>query len=134
MAMHPYGPATHVLDSSAILAVFLDEDGADGVFAAGPDGLVSAVNASEVIAKMSDRGTPPTITSARLDALGLYVAPFGLVQARQAAALRPATRKHNVSFADRACLALGLETQLPILTGDQGWAELGLRADIRLIR
>lgn len=133
-APNPYSPATHVLDTSAILAVFLNEEGADFVRAAGPDGLISAVNWSEVVAKMSDRGSPPALTLGRLEALALHVAPFGRAQARQAGELRRATRERNVSFADRACLSLGIEAGLPVVTGDRDWTDLGLDVELRMIR
>jgi PIN domain nuclease of toxin-antitoxin system len=35
---------------------------------------------------------------------------------------------------DQFCLALAMETELPVLTGEKRWAELGLDIDVRLIR
>ena len=134
MAPNPYSAARHVLDSSAILAMFLGEDGGDVVQAAGPGGLISTVNVSEVIAKMLDRGSPLVLVVERIDALKLKIVSFDLSCAKKAGALRDATRGRNISFADRACLALGLETGRPVLTGDREWAELDLPIDIRLIR
>lgn len=114
--------------------MILGEEGAHIVIAAGPDGLVSAVNLSEVVAKMLDRGATLDLIRERLDRLSLAIAPFDEARARAAGALRDATRRSNVSFADRACLSLGIETGLPVLTGDREWATLELGIDIRLIR
>lgn len=125
---------THVLDASAILALLLDEPGSDFVHRAGPDAIVSAVNLSEVIAKMLDRGSHLALILERLAKFDFRVISFDQVYSQKAAALRDLTRDRNISFADRACLALGLETGLPIFTGDKEWADLDLKADIRLIR
>lgn len=38
------------------------------------------------------------------------------------------------ALADRACLALALDRDLPVLTADRVWTQLGLPLDIRLIR
>lgn len=130
----PFSDLTHVLDTSAILAVFLGERGADLVIAAGRRGLISAVNVSEIIAKMLDRGAPHELIRTRLEKHGLTVAPFDEERAHKAGALRSATRDHNISLADRACIALALESKLPLFTGDTDWAELDLPLDVRLIR
>jgi len=45
-----------------------------------------------------------------------------------------ALSRRKVSFADRVCLGLGLDRQLPVLTGDRAWANLGLPLQIELIR
>ena len=47
-----------VLDSSAVLAVILEEPGADSVEALLPGAKVSAVNLGEVAAKLRDLGMP----------------------------------------------------------------------------
>lgn len=101
---------------------------------AGPGGTVSAVNASEVYAKMLDRGATLELVDEQLAALSIPVVAFDGKRARDAGALRSVTKDNDISFADRACLALGLETGLPILTGDRAWIQLDLGLDIRLIR
>jgi len=114
--------------------VLLKEPGADVVQQAGPDVMVSAVNLSEVIARMLDRGSSLDLVLEKLARFGFDVVPFDERRARMAGALREKTRGKNISFADRACLALGGEIGVPVLTGDQQWATLGLDLDIRLIR
>ena len=47
--------------------------------------------------------------------------PFNEEHALAAASFRPATRKMNVSFADRACLGTAALANLPVLTGDRKW-------------
>jgi ribonuclease VapC len=125
--------ATHVLDASAILALLLAEPGGERVDEAGPTALVSAVNLSEVVAKMRDRGASLDIVLQRLRRFPFTVVSFDRDMAEKAGALRDRTRDSNTSFADRACLAL-LGNGLPVLTGDREWAKLDLGLDIRLIR
>lgn len=114
--------------------MLLNEPGGDVVQQAGPDVVVSAVNLSEVIAKMLDRGSSLDVVLQRLARFAFNVVPFDERRAQMAGALRDKTREGNISFADRACLALGIETGAPVLTGDQEWATLKLDLDIRLIR
>lgn len=123
-----------VLDASAVLASFLDEPGGDVVLAALPDALLSAVNYTETLTRLLDRGVPePELAAAAAD-IAAIVAPFDEEQALLAAKLRPATRGLGLSLGDRACLALALSRGLPALTADRRWAELALGVEIRLLR
>jgi PIN domain nuclease of toxin-antitoxin system len=94
----------------------------------------SAVNFSETLAKMNDRGIDVASCKALLDDLGLVVTPFDEQQAILAASLRLRTRYDDVSLADRICLALALQRNLPLLTADTKWSTLGLAIEIRQIR
>ena len=83
---------------------------------------------------MLDRGASLDLVLQRLRRFPFTVATFDQDMAEKAGALRDRTRDGNVSFADRACLALALENGLPVLTGDREWAKLDLGIEIRLIR
>jgi ribonuclease VapC len=126
--------ATHVVDASALLALVFDEPGADMVLAAGSGGCCSAVNFSEALAKLSDRGVSAEDAEMHLAAVVGKVVVFDEDMARAAAALRARTRHSNVSFADRACLATAMSLGLPVITADRPWADLDVGVDIRLIR
>ena len=125
-----------VLDASAVLAMLHRERGADLVAQAVSDGAsISAVNLSEVIAKLADRSMPANEIREALVPLGLDVASFDADEAFAAGLLRPSTRARGLSFGDRACLALGLRTGLPVLTADRHWADLKIDGiEIELIR
>jgi ribonuclease VapC len=123
-----------VLDASALLALLNDEPGGDRVAAAIPGALVCAVNHSEVVAKLADAGMPETAIRAALDALGLEVIPFGSQLSFRAGLLRPLTRSLGLSLGDRACLALALETGLPVLTAERSWRELELTVEVEVVR
>lgn len=123
-----------VLDASAVLALLKKEPGAEVVRGRLAGSLLSAVNLSEVIAKHLDWGARLEEVTRALAPLPFHVRPFDADQASLSASLRPATRGANFSFADRACLALGLSAGLPVLTADAKWANLDLGVTVELIR
>lgn len=116
----------YVLDASAILAVVFDEAGADAVLALAQRGpLLSAVNWTEVLAKLVDHGLqvdeaiPRLADSGLLDAV--HLVEFDTAQARATAELRQRTRSLGLSLGDRACLALALLRQASAVTTDRAW-------------
>ena len=73
-----------VLDASAVLALLQDERGADAVEDAVDEGaLISAVNLSEVLAKMTDAGATAHEAADLIVSLFVEVEPFGLASARE---------------------------------------------------
>ncbi len=95
---------------------------------------MSAVNLSEVAAKLVDTGMPEKEARAALDGLGLDVVPFDGEQAYGAGFLRPATRRAGLSLGDRACLQLAAQLGAPVLTTDRAWGRLQLGVEVRVIR
>lgn len=124
----------YVLDASAVLADVYDEPGANIVRSAGPGSRLSALNYSEVVSKLVDKGMPPD--QAREFALEFHYAIVELDKdgATEAGLLRQATRRAGLSLGDRVCIALAAQLQLPILTADRSWAQLDLGVEVRLIR
>ena len=129
----PAGPA-HVFDSSALLAILFEEEGAAVAARALSGGIVSAVNASEVVAKLVDLGAGEAEAAASFRAFGLLVRPFDETLAVAAAAMRAATRAHGLSLGDRACLAQAIRERAAVLTADRAWARLDLGVDVTVIR
>jgi PIN domain nuclease of toxin-antitoxin system len=123
-----------VLDASALLALVNQEPGQDMVAELLPRSLVSAVNASELVAKLTDQGMPADEVRDVLAALDLTVISFDEGQGLIAGYLRSVTRHLGLSLGDRACLALGLKTQCPVVTADKAWAKLELSVEIQVIR
>ena len=123
-----------VLDASAILALLNDEPGAAAVAAALEDAVVSAVNLSEVVAKLREVGLSREEADEALGGLGLEVQPFDEAAAWAAGTLRAATRRAGLSLGDRACLALARELGVPALTADAAWLKAATGADVRLVR
>ncbi len=126
-------PTPHVLDASAVLAFLHRERGGDVAARHLVSAVVSTVNWSEVLQKALSRGVAPARVR-QLEMVGLELAQFTPLQAALAADLWFATRSAGLSLADRACLALGMDRHLPVLTADRRWSELGLDLEIASIR
>jgi ribonuclease VapC len=123
-----------VLDASALLALLQAEPGAERVAAALPRAALSSVNLSEVVAKLADGGLPIEAIRASLGALDLDVRSFDEDSAYEAGGLRPATRAHGLSLADRACLALARRLGATALTADRAWIDLEVGVAVEAIR
>jgi PIN domain nuclease of toxin-antitoxin system len=127
---------TVVVDASAVMALMLNEPGADVVLAAVRRSLMSAVNVSECCARGVERGAKAEDVLSIIQSFEIQVVPFDLIHALEAAELREPTRAIGASLGDRACLALGRRHGLNVLTGDRrlAGADPTLGIDIRLIR
>ncbi len=123
-----------VLDASALLALLNSESGAESVAAVLPDAVVSAVNLSEVVAKLAEAGMPEKAIRDALQALPLSIAPFDREQAYEAGLLRPSTRGMGLSLGDRGCLRLAQRLGVPALTADKSWGRLAVGVKVRVIR
>jgi PIN domain nuclease of toxin-antitoxin system len=123
-----------VLDASALLAYLHREPGWDRVRADLAGACIGAVNWCEVAHKASRKGLDVLRVRSLMQDLEVSIIPFSQEQAELAASLWSITASHGLSLADRACLALATERQLPILTADRAWSELRLGLDIQLIR
>jgi len=126
--------AETVLDASALLALLNNEPGAELVAEALPQGAISAINLSEVVAKLSEAGMPEEAIQEALRALPLEVVSFDQEQAYEAGLLRLRTRGVGLSLGDRGCLSLARKLGLPALTADRTWEQLAIGAEVRVIR
>ncbi|MDO6414392.1 type II toxin-antitoxin system VapC family toxin [Sphingomonas sp. BIUV-7] len=124
----------YVLDASAVLAAFFDEPGADHIAARMNGALISAVNYSEVVAKLIDRGTPHEQILEIMAQLDVDVVPVDRDQAMSAGLLRAETRSAGLSLGDRSCLALALARGAVALTADRAWGGLTLGVTIEVVR
>ncbi len=123
-----------VIDASALLALLNAEPGADVVLEALPGAVISAVNLSEVIAKLCDAGMPEKAIRQALQPLGLEVIPFDEEQSYQTGLLRTSTQNMGISFGDRACLSLAKMLGVTAFTADRAWGELEAGVMIKIIR
>ena len=95
---------------------------------------MTTVNACEVIERLAANGLSPARALQMLGALELDMADFTLELAAVAARLKAETRAAGLSLGDRACLALALRKNVPVLTADREWAKVNIGVEIRLIR
>ena len=124
----------YVLDSSALLAVFHREPGADQVLPLLPRSAISSVNWAEVFQKMIQGKLNTRTLRQNTDGMGVHILPFTAADAEQAALLWEDGRRKGLSLGDRACLSLALRLNLPVVTADRVWATLDLGIDVRTIR
>jgi ribonuclease VapC len=123
-----------VVDASAIIALLVGEPITrfDPTRLAGAS--ISAVNLSEVLARLQEFGTPESEAVAAVARLELRIVPFDEPLARAAARLRSLTRHIGLSLGDRACLALGEKLGYPVITADRVWASLEIGVAVVVIR
>ena len=95
---------------------------------------VSAVNLSEVLAKLYEMGLSDSDADAAVTRLSLRVQPFDEPQARAAAQLRAATRHAGLSLGDRACLALAKSLGCRAITADRVWLNSDVGVEVVLVR
>jgi PIN domain nuclease of toxin-antitoxin system len=117
-----------------VLAVLRKERGAEVVAPVLTGAVISAVNYSEVLKKTVEVGGQIHVARALLHQCKLHIVAFDADHAAEAAALYPQTSSRGLSFADRACIALGLRQGIPVFTAEKRFAELGLPVKIRVIR
>lgn len=120
-----------VLDSSAILAAFNGEPGADKVQF--PASLVSSVNVAEVFSKLAEAGQLNKQFLVDFYELGLEIVDFNTEHATKAAELRPLTKNLGLSLGDRSCLALAMISKATAVTADKAWKKIKF-CPVELIR
>jgi ribonuclease VapC len=110
------------------------EPGAEIVRASIVGALMSAVNYSEVMKKTIERSVAVDTLHALVKSASLEIVPFDTSLAEASAEFYPATKAHGMSFADRACLALGIQRKLMVLTAERKMGIKSLPITVKLIR
>ena len=124
-----------VLDASALLALLHNEKGADKVEEAMLNkAVISTVNWTEVIQKAIAKNISVDDLDNELAVVGLSFFSFDRQQARIAGSLWQQTKELGLSLGDRACLALAIHLDLPVLTADKIWQQLDIGVSVQLIR
>ena len=123
-----------VMDASAIIACLLSELGATEAEPFLPYGRVSTVNMAEVVTRFTRYGSTKEEIHGILRGLPVQTQAFDNDTATLTGMLESQTKAFGLSLGDRACLALGLTLQLPIITADRAWQKVSLPLEIRVIR
>lgn len=126
--------SSSVFDASAVLAVLNAEPGKDAAEPQLFGASISSVNYSEVLKKTVEVGGSISKVQLFLAKQNLNIVPFAAQHAVQTAEIWPEAKPLGLSFADRACLSLGLLLELPVLTTDSDMAAVDLPIDVQLVR
>jgi ribonuclease VapC len=123
-----------VADASAVIALLIGEPFTLFDPQRLANASISAVNFSEVLARLLEIGMPEGEAEISVAQLDLRVVAFDEMHAQDTARLRSVTRHAGLSLGDRACLALGNRLGCPVVTGDRAWASLDIGVEVVLIR
>lgn len=125
-----------VVDSSALLALILDEPGADEVEPLLETVVISTVNIAEVVAALARDGNPEPDVREIVSGLALTAIAPDQDMAIDAGLLRSVTDRAGLSLGDRFCLALARRLSAPVITADGAWTRVAAQAgvDVRVIR
>lgn len=126
---------TALLDASALLALFYEEQGAEIVEEHVDEAAILTVNLAEVVGLLAKRGMHLSSIDRAIAALALHVTPFTAAMAWRAGAFRAQLRS-ALGIADCCCLAAASILALPALTADIAWRSAAsvVGVEVRLIR
>jgi PIN domain nuclease of toxin-antitoxin system len=123
-----------ILDTSAVMAIVLDEPGREVAAGLAPGSVLSSVNLAEIITKCIEKSVPPEIAEAYIREGDIEIVDFDADLAFLAGDLFMRARKGVLSLGDRACLATAIKLKGTAVTADRVWAELALPCKVELIR
>ena len=123
-----------VLDSSALLAVILEEPGADRVVETFSEATISAATLTEILSKARQRGLSTDGSYRQIVKFGIAVAPVTTLHARIAAEISRAPRELDLSLGDRLCIALAMSLDCGLVTSDRGIAGFDTGIPITMFR
>ncbi len=124
-----------VLDSSALITLIKNEKGAEIVESLLGKIVMSSMNVAEVAGILIDLGMSSDECKNSIEPFVDLIVPLDLTQSYNIAFLKPYTKAYRLSIGDRACIALGIQMNIPIYTADQVWKNLTIQnAEIILIR
>ncbi len=117
-----------VLDTSAILALLAMEEGHEVVAENLENAVVSSVTFFEVLEILISKGLDYKEAAQSLKDT------FPNIEQFNTDIIASSLNNRKLSFGDRACLALAKSKNLPVLTADKAWTDLGLDLEVKLIR
>lgn len=123
----------YILDASAILAFMSNEPGTDRVREVLLAGVadVSAVNISEVAAKLVSRGMPVADAELQCRSMGMDILETNEEIAFLAAAMMPRTQPLSLSLGDRICLATAIHLEATAMTAEKAWRKIpGVKVEV----
>ena len=116
-----------VLDTSAILALILNEPGGEIVATALDMASISTVNLAEVYTFSSRNAHPCEPYDVAFEATKIEIFSLTSEMAVAAGKMVTLTKSAGLSLGDRCCLALAQEQQAVVLTADRAWLHEAIR-------
>lgn len=123
-----------VLDTSAYLALIQGEEGANTVKSYLHSAIISTVNYAELLTVLQRIGMPLKEAEHITKGLIQNIVPYDEKDAILTSELSQNTRDKGLSLGDRACLALAVRKQCPVLTADKIWRDIELDIEIKILR
>jgi ribonuclease VapC len=121
-----------VLDTSAVLAIIYDEEGADRARHHARGGSISRVNVAEVLTDLIRSGYGSAAEAREL--FGRMPIQVRDVLDEHVGRVAELKQVRGLSLGDCFCIALGEAVGEPLITADQQWATLNLAVPVELIR
>jgi ribonuclease VapC len=124
------GRLDYVLDSTALIALVGREPGFENVQALLERSAINAVNLTETIHKLVQKGSDNRLVERMLQGLQLNVIAWSESLAYRSAEFALYEKSHGLSLGDRACLALAKQLRATAVTADRAWRQvpgLGVR-------
>jgi PIN domain nuclease of toxin-antitoxin system len=121
-----------VLDASALLAMLLDEPGAEAVKAVIDGASMCVVNLAEVVSHYAKLGAARSDIESMLHPLPITLEPVDAELSYTAGMLRPLTAPKGLSLGDRYCLALAKRQGAIALTAERRWSEVAAVVGVRI--
>lgn len=118
----------YLLDSSAVLALFGSEPGAEVIQPLLGEAAIHSVQIAEVVKKLADRGVPANEAERAVTALALPVVES--FRADDAVYSRRYCHR-GISLGDRICLTVADRAGMTVVTAEHRWKEM-VEADASL--
>ena len=123
----------YLLDTSALMALLLNEPGADLVSEILDGSSIHAVNLAEIVRKLVSAGFPIDALTERLSDLNLEVIEkFSTEQAHAMGRIAVEAKRLGLSLGDCVCLTVAEWLGMVAVTTEQRWSELG--RDIKILQ
>lgn len=124
-----------IFDASALIALFAKENGYQTIKSHMKDAIISSVNIAEVY-KYCIETQSLTQNDARklIELSDVRIIDFCHEQALISSTIIHKTKAYGLSLGDRACIALALFKNHPILTCDKIWEKLDLNIKFIMAR
>lgn len=125
-----------VLDASALLALLLNEPGAEKVKGVLADSVMSSVNLAEVVSYFSKLGAADSAIRTLLQPLPVTIVPADAALSFAAGMMRRLTLSAGLSLGDRYCLSCAAGLGATAVTADRSWMLIAdkISVNISLIR